>query len=104
ELKRSEEIYRGILDNLQDAYFRSDNEGLIIMASQSAANIYGFNSPKEMIDLSTSSMYKNREDRASMLECLKKKGKIENYEFEASRKDGSLFYASQNVQFFYDDK
>lgn len=104
ELKRSEEIYRGILDNLQDAYFRSNNEGLIIMASQSAANIYGFNSPKEMIDLSTSSMYKNREDRASMLECLKKKGKIENYEFEASRKDGSLFYASQNVQFFYDDK
>lgn len=103
ELKRSEEIYRGILDNLQDAYFRSNNEGLIIMASQSAANIYGFNSPKEMIDLSTSSMYKNREDRASMLECLKKKGKIENYEFKASRKDGSLFYASQNVQFFYDD-
>ena len=103
ELKRSEEIYRGILDNLQDAYFRSNNEGLIIMASQSAANIYGFDSPKEMIHLSTSSMYKNREDRASMLECLKKKGKIENYEFEASRKDGSLFYASQNVQFFYDD-
>lgn len=103
ELKRSEEIYRGILDNLQDAYFRSNNEGLIIMASQSAANIYGFDSPKEMIHLSTSSMYKNREDRASMLECLKKKGKIENYEFEASRKDGSLFYASLNVQFFYDD-
>lgn len=103
ELKRSEEIYRGILDNLQDAYFRSNNEGLIIMASQSAANIYGFNSPKEMIHLSTSSMYKNREDRASLLECLKKKGKIENYEFEASRKDGSLFYAYQNVQFFYDD-
>jgi PAS domain S-box-containing protein len=104
ELTESEERFRSILDNLQDAYFRSNNEGIIILSNHSAAYIYGFDSPQEIIGLPTDSRYKNRKDRDSMLEELKKHGKIENYEFEALQKDGTIFAASQNVQYYYDDK
>ena len=36
----SDARYRGILENLQDAYIRADNDGKIIMASPSAARMY----------------------------------------------------------------
>ena len=101
ELEESEIKYRSIINNLQDAYIRSDREGKIIMASPSAARMFKFNSPEEMIDKSVQSFYKNPDDRKFMLEELKNYGKIENNEFEGLRKDGTTFFASQNVQYHY---
>ena len=43
ELKVSEERFRSIIENIQDAYMRADEKGTIIMASPSAARMYRFN-------------------------------------------------------------
>ena len=102
-LKDSEKRYRNIIENIQDAYMRSDNDGNIIMASPSAARIYGYDSPEEMIGTSALSYYKNPNDRRYVLDELQKYGKIEANESEALRKNGSCFYASQNAQFHYDN-
>ena len=102
-LKESENSYRNIIENIQDAYMRSDNEGIIVMASPSAARIYGFDSPEEMIGTSALSYYKNPNDRRYMLDVLQKYGKIEANESEALRKDGTCFFASQNSQYYYDN-
>ena len=101
-LQDSEERYRNIIENIQDAYIRSDNNGIIIMASPSAARIYGFDSPEEMIGTSALSYYKNPNDRKYVLDKLQKYGKIEGNESEALRKDGTCFFASQNAQYHYD--
>ena len=103
ELQKSEKKYRRILDNLQDAYIKADNDGNIIIASLSAATMYRFNSPGEMIGTSAKSFYKYHEDRTHVLEQLMENGKIENNEAIALRKDGTTFLASQNAQFYYDD-
>ena len=102
-LKDSEKRYRSIIENIQDAYMRSDNEGIIIMASPSAARIYGYDSFEEMIGTSALLYYKNPNDRRYLLDYLQKYGKIEAYESEALRKDGTCFYVSQNAQFHYDN-
>ncbi len=102
-LKDSETRYRNIIENIQDAYMRSDIEGNIIMASPSAARIYGYDSPEEMIGTSALSYYKNPNDRRYVLDELQKYGKIEANENEALRKDGTCFYVSQNAQFHYDN-
>ena len=103
ELKESEEKYHSIVENVQDAYFRGDKEGKITMASPSAARMYGFNSPEEMIGISAISLYKSPEDRQIMLKDLKKHGKVLNMEGETLRKDGTSFWASMNAQFIYDE-
>ena len=103
-LRDSEERYRSIIDNLQDAYFRGDKKGKIIMASPSAAQMYGYDSPQEMIGLHTISIYKNKEDRVFVLKELNKYGKLEDNEVESLRKDGTSFWVSQNAQFYYDKK
>ncbi|NYB27868.1 MAG: PAS domain S-box protein [Methanobacteriaceae archaeon] len=104
ELQRSEERYRNIIDNLQDAYMRDNNEGLITMVSPSSARMYGYGSPEKMIDLPIISLYKNPEDRKFLLTELKKQGKLDDYESEGLRTDGSSFPVSMNVQFHYDEQ
>ncbi|MFY9637602.1 MAG: PAS domain S-box protein, partial [Methanobacterium sp.] len=101
-LKDSEERYRNIIENIQDSYIRADKEGNIIMASPSAARMYGFNSPDEMIGTSALLYYKNPEDRRYVMDELNKFGKIEGNESEALRKDGTCFFALQNAQYYHD--
>jgi PAS domain S-box-containing protein len=104
KLKKSKERYRSILENIQDAYFRADLKGRIIMASPSAASIYRFRNPQELIGVPTIELYKNPDDRDSLMEELVHNGKIEDYECEGLRKDGTSFWVSMNVQFHYDDQ
>ena len=102
KLKNSEAKYRSILENVLDAYIRTDTEGRIIMTSPSAARMYRFDSPKEMIGISTISLFKSPEDRQKLLEELEKDGKAENREGGGLRKDGTTFWVSINAQYYYD--
>lgn len=102
KLRENEENYRSIIANLQDAYIRTDNEGKIVMASPSAAHMFRFDSPQEMIDCSALAFYKNSNDIKYLMKELKENGKVEYNDCEALRKDGNMFFASQNAQFYYD--
>ncbi len=102
KLKKSEDKYRSIMENVLDAYFRGDTEGRITMASPSAAEMYRFDAPEEMIGISAFSMYKNHEDRYKMLKQLESEGKVENMEVEGLRKDDTTFWVSMNAQYVYD--
>ncbi len=103
-LLESEESFRIIIENIQDAYMRADKKGTIIMASPSAARMYRFDSTQEMIGTSTPSYFKNSEDRDFAIEQLKKHGNFKNYEVEARRNDGTFFWVSQNAQYYYDEQ
>jgi PAS domain-containing protein len=49
-LRESEDKYRHILENLQDAYLRMNRDWVLTMVNPSAARIYGYRSPDEMIE------------------------------------------------------
>ncbi len=69
------------------------------MASPSAAKMYGYDSPQEMIGIATELLFKNPEDRISMLEKIKKQGMVGDFEGEGRKKDGGSFWASVNANF-----
>jgi PAS domain S-box-containing protein len=102
-LSKSEENYKRILENLQDAYIRADKDGNIIMTSPSAVRMYRYNSSSDMLGVSANSLYKNQESRDQLIKQLYKNGFVEDFEIEALRKDGTSFSASVNSQFHYDD-
>lgn len=104
KLKESEKQYRSILENIQDAYVRVNTDGRIIMVSPSAASMYGFDSPQEMIGIPAISLYKNPERRSVVLGDLKKEVQVGDFEGEALRKDGTSFWVSISIQFIYDDE
>jgi polar amino acid transport system substrate-binding protein len=103
-LRDSEKRYRNILENLQDAYFRSDNQGRIVMVSPSAERLYGYDSTEEMIGIPSVSLYRFPEVRRAIVEEMQKRGKVDDYIGECRKKDGTTFWASLNAHFCYDNK
>jgi len=104
KLKTNEERYRMIMNNLQDGFFRIDNEGTIIMASPSMARIYGFQSIHEILGLQFKDLYKDLHEKEFLTKEIQKTGKLENYEVRGIRNDGTKLWISLNAQFIYDDQ
>jgi PAS domain S-box-containing protein len=103
-LSDSEAVLRGILDNMEDAYVRADTRGRFLTVSPSAARLYGFDSPAEMIGLKAESLYADVAQRDAMFEQLQAHGKVVDYVGRGLRRDGSTFWVSLNAQFCRDDE
>jgi PAS domain S-box-containing protein len=97
-LEREEQLHR-ILENLQDSYFQADLAGKFIVVNNTAAAMYGYDSPAEMIGLPASILYANPDDRDALLAMLRPLGHVRDWTCRGRRKDGSAFWVSMNVQF-----
>ena len=104
EREEAEEKYHRIIENVLDAYFQVNMKGRITMASPSAARMYGYGSPDEMIGMDVLSLYESPEKRERALKHLENDGKIENLEGKGLKKDGTLFWVLLNIQYVYDDQ
>jgi PAS domain S-box-containing protein len=93
-LQRSEAKFRNIFENSQVGIFRNRIcDGLILDANQRFANLYGFDSPEEMIGLeSTTDHYVNPSDRQHAVELLKRDGEVRSYEVQMRKRDGTVFW------------
>ncbi|MBD1870501.1 AAA family ATPase, partial [Cyanobacteria bacterium FACHB-471] len=81
-LQRSEAKFRAIFANSQVGIYRTRiGDGLILNANQCFANLYGFDSPEEIIGIEhTAGYYVNPSDRQQFLELLKRDGEVRNFE------------------------
>jgi len=102
-LRESERQYRMILDNLQDAYFRVDLNGSILMASPSAAQMFGYDSVEEMLGMPMQCLENTPHVIDTILKLLKKDGRIMDYSLEGRRRNGTAFWVSINVQYYQSD-
>ncbi|PSB60892.1 hypothetical protein C7B79_24070 [Chroococcidiopsis cubana CCALA 043] len=93
-LQRSEAKFRAIFENSQIGIFRNRiSDGLILEANQRFANLYGFDSPEEMIGQEhTTGYYVNPSDRQKAIELLKRDGELRSFEAQMRKRDGTLFW------------
>jgi PAS domain S-box-containing protein len=93
-LQRSEAKFRAIFENSQVGIYRTRlSDGLILDANQRFANLYGFDSPEEIIGIEhTAGYYVNPSDRQQFLELLKRDGEVRNFEAQVRKRDGTLFW------------
>ncbi|MGL4618174.1 MAG: PAS domain S-box protein [Chroococcidiopsis sp.] len=94
-LQRSETKFRNIFENSQVGIFRARlSDGLFLDANQRFANLFGFDSPDEVIGLLHAvDCYVNPSDRHKAVELLNRDGKLQNFEVQLRRRDGTLFWA-----------
>ncbi|MBF0395662.1 MAG: response regulator [Desulfobacterales bacterium] len=103
KLKESEGKYRTLFENLQEVFYRADNDGKIIMASPSVEKIIGY-TVKEIIGKNIAlDLYAYPESREQLLKLLKVTGCIEDYEIQLKRKDGAIIWVSVNSHIYYKD-
>ncbi|OPX60101.1 MAG: sensory histidine kinase AtoS [Methanobacterium sp. PtaB.Bin024] len=102
-LKKSEEKYRNIFENVQDVFFQTDIKGKIIEVSPSVEKQFGIK-PTKLIGNPVSLLYANHEDRKKLLKVLREKREVSDYEIALRDSENRLVYFSANVHFIYDSK
>jgi len=101
-LQESESKYRSILINIVDAFYRTDNEGILVMASPSLATLLGYDSPTDCIGKQISrAFYVRPGDREILTSMVHRLGSVRDYEIELRRKDGSTVFAAVSSHLYY---
>ncbi len=103
-LMESEEKYRSLVENMQDAAYRCDLNGNLVFASPSAVRMLGCTSPEAIIGMNLSKkFYYYTGEREKLLKNLHEHGKITHYEVTLKRMDNcEPVIVSTNSQFYYD--
>jgi PAS domain S-box-containing protein len=102
-LRRSEEKYRKIFENIQDIFYQSDLAGRITEISPSIERYSGYK-PEELIGVKIEDVYLNPGDRSELLKILTAKGEIEDYIINLRTKDDRMVHVSANIHLMYDSE
>ncbi len=103
-LEESEKLYRSVIENIQDIFYRTDKGGKLIMASPSGATLLGYDSLDEILGKPIAeTLYFDPEDRKVFLDELKKSGIVSNFTTRLKKKDGTALHVSTNSQYYYDE-
>ncbi|MCW8830149.1 MAG: ATP-binding protein [Gammaproteobacteria bacterium] len=103
-LRVSKRELNGILDNLQDTYYRTDAEGILQFVSSSVEPLLGY-TPDELVGHSITEFYINPDDRGPFLQAMaENNGHVEQYPITLRHKNGATVWMSTNAHFLMDDK
>lgn len=98
-LRESEEKFRTILENMQDAYIRTDTiDGVITMVNPSAVRMFGYQSDAELIGKPLSSLFHEPDQQRAVARQLRAAGMLADFSALARKKDGTPFWVSLNIQ------
>jgi len=94
--------YTGILDQMQDVFYRTDTEGRLIRLSRSMGLMLGFGDGSELIGKDIGQdLYYHPDDRKHFLEAISREGKVFNFETRLKTKEGSPVWISVNSHVWY---
>ncbi|MEQ8188011.1 MAG: PAS domain S-box protein [Candidatus Eremiobacterota bacterium] len=99
-LRKSEEKYRKIFENIVEGIFQTTPAGKFITVNPSLAKMFGYSSPEEMISSVNdidSQIYVNPGERLRFKETLAKNNKITGFELEAYKKNGQKVWHTLNA-------
>ncbi len=103
KLQKSEELYRSVIENIQDGYYRSDKDGNLILASPSFARLFGYDSVDEVLYRPiANTFYYNPQEREIFLKKMQETGSLESEEITVKKKDGTPFIVAVSSHFYYD--
>ncbi len=104
-LRESEQKYRGILENIEDVYYRTDLNGNVLLLSPSGLDMFRLADMNEATKINIArDIYQEPEGRENLLNRLMTEGRIKSYELILRRKDGSLLNGETSARLVYDDK
>lgn len=103
-LEQSESRYRGMIENIQDIFYRTDGQGHLTFISPSGALVLGYDSPQEMIGIPIESLWNVSDERQNMLKIMEQDGVVRDYEIVLVRKDGLPVPVSTTSSYYHDNE
>jgi PAS domain S-box-containing protein len=103
EVRKSEEKYRTIFENIQDVYYESSLDGVIIEISPSIESISKYKRD-ELIGKSVYDLYTNPDERDELIKVVLAKGRVSDLEINLTDKDGFQNLCSFNTLLIVDEQ
>lgn len=98
----SREELAAILDGMQDTYYRTDKEGVLIYISHSVRRLLGYE-PAELLGRKLSDLYVESDGRENFLAAFQAaRGDIQAYEAPLYHKNGHIIWVSTNAHYYRD--
>jgi PAS domain S-box-containing protein len=102
-LAASESRYRRFFQEDLSGNFISTPEGKILACNPSFAEIFGYDSPEEIMSVSANSLYESPQAREEYIQTLRQKRRLVNYREKMKRRDGSDIYLTVNINGEFDE-
>jgi two-component system, cell cycle sensor histidine kinase and response regulator CckA len=102
ELEESQRVYRALVNDSQDLFYRTDLQGRVVYISPSVHRLSGYTVEEAIGMRMAEDVYLFPEERNLFLAKLQKDGRVTAFESRLKRKDGSIWWASTNAHFFMD--
>ncbi len=100
-LKESEDRYRRLFEDAPVGMFRSHSSGRIIDANPTMTRFLSFESLEEArskFQNLAQQLYVHPEDREEFLSTLREEGSVDDFRFEANRRDGSTIWLALSAR------
>lgn len=98
-LIQAEQKYRSIFENALEGIFQSTSDGRYISANRALAQIYGYDSPEELMATITNipeQLYVEPHNYTEFLTLMQNYGEVSAFESRIYRKDGSIIWISES--------
>ncbi len=106
-LRIAEETYHSIFENALEGIFQSNTAGRFTRVNPAMAQIFGYDSPQEMVEQVTeirTQLYVDPEQRDQCVERLEGQGAVSEFEFRAYRQDGEIIWVQQSTRVVRNDR
>jgi two-component system, cell cycle sensor histidine kinase and response regulator CckA len=105
-LRQAEQKYRAIFENAIDGIYQTTPQGRYISANMALARMLGFGSPADLIAARTdvrNQEYVHPEMHEEFVSTMRRNGIVQNFEYQAHRKDRTVIWVSENAHCVRDE-
>ncbi len=102
KLAASELELATIFENMQDTYYRTDSQGVLVRVGPGVKQMLGYE-PEELLGVALSSLYAEPQQRDEFLHALNESGgKVSAYHTKLLNRQGEQVWVSSSSQYLYD--
>ncbi len=104
-LLKAEQKYRSIFENALEGIFQITPDGRYLSANHATAQLYGYDSPEELMTTITDinhQLYVDFHRRIEFLALMQQYGAVSGFESQVYRKDGTIIWINENARAVFD--
>jgi PAS domain S-box-containing protein len=104
ELRKSEEKYRTLIDNVNIGIYRNTGGpyGRFLQANPTMIKMFGYDSNEEFMKIPTYELYQDPEERKRYVKKIQRQGFVKDEKLALRKKDGTFIWGSVTAKAQYD--
>ena len=103
KIQKSEENYRGIFENSNDAIYQTSLDGKLVIANNAWYDLFGY-TESETRQFQVEELYENPMDRKTFMDTITREGFVNAFNVRLKKKTGEIMDCILSANILYDDQ